>query len=48
MEREQEWRNGRINMLRVTCNTFIFTAMRCVISHHKLGDITQIVTGNWD
>jgi hypothetical protein len=47
-EGEAKGRNGQINIPHVTCNTFIFTAMRCVISHHKMGDITQIVTGNWE
>jgi hypothetical protein len=46
--REAKGRNGQINIPHVTCNTFIFKAMRCVISHHKMGDNTQIVTGNWD
>ncbi len=37
-----------MNIPLVMYNTFIFTTMRCVISHHMMGDITQIVTGNQD
>ncbi len=48
MKREEEGRNGRINIPPVMRNTLIFKAMRCVISHHTMGHITQIVTAEWD